>query len=241
MSAFFITATGTDIGKTYVTAGLIAHARANGQSVSALKPVLSGFDETNPAPSDSGVLLTALGEPITPDALNRISPWRFTAPLSPDMAAAREGRSVPFAELVALSSNAAHTHQGTIFIEGVGGIMVPLDERHTVLDWMEALNLPLILVTGSYLGTISHTLTALDVVARKGLKVAALVVNQSPGDAPSAEIPLAETLATIARFTPAPTIALPRAGPATADFAPLWRLLTASDQQTACAPAGPGV
>ena len=47
-------------------------------------------------------------------------------------------------------------HDGTLFIEGVGGVMVPLDGRHTVLDWMRALGLPLILVTGSYLGTISQ-------------------------------------------------------------------------------------
>ena len=55
------------------------------------------------------------------------------------------------------------------FIEGVGGIMVPLDRKHTVLDWAKALGLPLIVVAGSYLGTISHTLTALRVIADAGL------------------------------------------------------------------------
>ena len=51
-----------------------------------------------------------------------------------------------------------------LFIEGVGGIMVPLDGARTVLDWMAALEIPLLLVVGGYLGTISHTLTALDVL-----------------------------------------------------------------------------
>jgi dethiobiotin synthetase len=73
---------------------------------------------------------------------------------------------------------------------------VPLDERHTVLDWMSALRLPVLLVAGSYLGTISHTLTALRVLAQRNLMVAAVAVSESavPG------APLDETVATIARF-----------------------------------------
>ena len=59
--------------------------------------------------------------------------------------------------------------------------MVPLEDRHTVLDWMTALDVPLLLVTGSYLGTLSHTLTCLDVLERSELAVKALVVNETPG------------------------------------------------------------
>ena len=80
---------------------------------------------------------------------------------------------------------------GTLFIEGVGGVMVPLDARHTVLDWMADLGLPILLVTGAYLGTISHTLTALAALAGRGLAPKALVVNDT-GDGPVA---LAETAA----------------------------------------------
>ena len=93
MSAIFITATGTDIGKTFVAAGLIRHLRAAGRSVDALKPVVTGFDPLDAAASDTGVLLSALGRPVTPAEIDRISPWRFRAPLSPDMAARRENRS----------------------------------------------------------------------------------------------------------------------------------------------------
>ncbi len=196
MSAYFVTSTGTDIGKTFVTAGLIRHFREAEKKVSALKPVVSGFDLATAALSDPGVLLGALEEPITPEALNRISPWQFAAPLSPDMAAAREERSIDFEELVATCRDAVRASDGTLLIEGVGGIMVPLSARYTVLDWMRALNLPLIVVAGSYQGTISHTLTALEVVARAKLKVAALVVNESGDGA----VPLDETLTTLRRF-----------------------------------------
>ena len=68
-----------------------------------------------------------------------------------------------------------------LFIEGVGGIMVPLEAKRTVLDWMAALNIPLILVVGGYLGAISHTLTALDVIAApRAEDQSTVVVNETP-------------------------------------------------------------
>jgi len=224
MTAYFVTSTGTDIGKTFITAGLIRHLRGSGQSVSALKPVVSGFDIATSALSDPGVLLNALDEQLTPEAFDRLSPWRFAAPLSPDMAAARENRTVEYDALLAYCREAIAAHQGTLFIEGVGGVMVPLDARHTVLDWMKALKLPLILVAGSYLGTISHTLTALDALAHRKLKVAAIVINDTPSD-----IPLDETMATLARFAPAiPIVKVPRVKHwlnAKDEFAHLWEAL----------------
>jgi dethiobiotin synthetase len=225
MTSYFVTATGTDIGKTFVTAGLIRALRAKGEKVSALKPVVSGFDMATAALSDPGVLLGALNIPVTPEALEDMSPWRFAAPLSPDMAAAREGTSLDFDAIVALCQKAIAATLGTLFIEGVGGVMVPLDESHTVLDWMAALNLPLIMVTGSYLGTISHTLTALDVVARRGLTVKALVLNETGDGA----VPIEETQAAIARFHPHLIITtIPRVKrplDAEANFAALWRAI----------------
>jgi dethiobiotin synthetase len=154
---------------------------------------MSGFDMATAAVSDAGVLLDALGELVTSEAIDRISPWRFAAPLSPDMAAAREGRSIDFDALVEHCRREIAATRGTLLIEGVGGVMVPLDERHTVLDWMEVLGLPLILVTGNYLGAISHTLTAIDACKRRALDLAALVVNASECSPVSME----ETVATL--------------------------------------------
>lgn len=225
MSAYFVTASGTDIGKTFATAGLIRHLRQAGHTVSALKPIVSGFDIATSAISDPGILLDALEEPVSVEAINRISPWRFSAPLSPDMAAAREGRNIDFDELVAHCRGAIDQNEGTLLIEGVGGIMVPLDGKHTVLDWAKALGLPLIFVTGSYLGSISHTLTALRVIADAGLIVKVLVINESGDGA----VPLDETVATLARFTPGIAIAtIPRVKApvgAREAFAELTRLL----------------
>jgi dethiobiotin synthetase len=201
MSAFFIAATGTDIGKTFVASGLIRHWRAAGRQVDALKPVATGFDPASAATSDTGVLLAALGRPATSAEIDRISPWRFAAPLSPDMAARREQRAVDFDALVRFSRNAIAGNKDLLLIEGIGGVMVPLDDSHTVLDWMVALNVPLVLVTGTYLGSLSHTLTALDALARRDLAVKAVVVNETPGSAVTTESTI-ETLAGFARTIP---------------------------------------
>jgi dethiobiotin synthetase len=207
MSAVFISATGTGVGKTFVTAGLIRHCRARGEMVDALKPVVSGFDPAALAAGDSGVLLAALGRPLTLEEVQRISPWRFAAPLSPDMAAAREGRAIDFRDLVKACSGAIAARRGRLFIEGIGGVMVPLDATHTVLDLITALRLPLILVAGSYVGTLSHTLTALQVLARRNIDVAAVAVSESEASAAS----LDDTAATIARFADSiDVVAIPR-------------------------------
>jgi dethiobiotin synthetase len=197
MSAYFVTSTGTDTGKTFVTAGLIRYLRQSHQPVAALKPVVSGYDSSVVETSDPAVLLRALGRAVSADEIASVAPWRFRAPLSPDLAAARENRSVDFDELIAFSRKAVAASIGMLFIEGVGGIMVPLDGKRTVLDWMAALDIPLLLVVGGYLGTISHTLTALDVLAQRKLTIAGIVVSESERDT----VELDDTVASIARFT----------------------------------------
>jgi dethiobiotin synthetase len=207
MSAVFITATGTDVGKTFVTAGLIRHLRAAGRDVDALKPVMTGFDPAHPEASDAGVLLAALGRPATAVEIARISPFRFAAPLSPDMAARREQRDLDFTALKTFSADAVKRTKGTLLIEGIGGVMVPLDEKHTVLDWIGMLNVPVLLAAGSYLGSLSHTLTSLDAMRQRDLVVKALVVNETPGSTVS----MADTAATLKRFAaPIRVVALPR-------------------------------
>ena len=205
MTAIFITATGTDVGKTFVVASLIRLLRQMGRTVDAIKPIVSGYDATLAAASDPGVLIGALGLPFSPEAVDRVSPWRFRAAVAPDLAARREGRSIDVDAVVAYCQGAIERRRDILLIEGVGGIMVPLDEHRTILDVMMALRVPLILVTGSYRGTISHTLTALDSLFRRDLNVLATIVNETPGSS----IPLGDVVASIGRFTE-PVIGLPR-------------------------------
>jgi dethiobiotin synthetase len=221
MSAIFVTATGTNIGKTFVTCGLIRHGRANGRPVHAIKPVVTGFDRAKLQDSDPGVLLAALASPITMDELERISPWCFSAPISPHMAAEREQRVIHFARVVQFCREAIARSRGPLLIEGIGGIMVPLDDRHTVLDLISLLRVPVLLVTGSYVGTLSHTFTALEVLARRNIDIAAIVVNETPASASSLE----ETAKTFEQFAaPLDIVALPRLPPDAPDHPAFARL-----------------
>lgn len=196
MTAMFVTATGTDVGKTFVACGMIKELRARGRTVDALKPIVTGFDPPEAHMSDTGRMLAALGRELTARQIAQVSPFRFRQPLSPDLAARLEGATIDFRALNAFCRNAISRHEDALIIEGIGGIMVPLDERHTVLDWMIEIDLPAILVAGSYVGTLSHTLTALDVLNRNAVKVAAVVVSETPGSAAT----LADTAGTIRRF-----------------------------------------
>lgn len=210
MSGIFVTGSGTDVGKTFVTALLLQQLRAEGCAARALKPVISGYDPQNTddlAASDSGVLLSAMGLPVTADAIAAISPWRFKAPLSPDMAAAREGRQINFTEVVGFCRDKNCSDDETLLVEGVGGAMVPLNGTHLILDLMVELGWPALMVTGSYLGAISHGLTTLDVIKKRGLAVAAIIVSESQ----DSTVDLADTVATLRNFCGAiPVRAVPR-------------------------------
>jgi dethiobiotin synthetase len=206
LQSYFVTATGTDVGKTYVTAGIIRAAREAGRRLHAIKPLLSGYGPENEAGSDPAILLGAMGKRVTRGNIAGITPWRFAAPLSPDMAAAREGKTIDFEALLAFCRAAMADAPETLLIEGVGGAAVPLDGTHLVADWIAALQIPAILVAGTYLGTISHTITAAETLFARGIRIAAIVLSESL-EAPATP---AETAATLGRFLFVPIQMVPR-------------------------------
>ena len=218
MLTFLVTASGTDIGKTFVTAGLVRALRAAGREVAAVKPVMSGFDPQALETSDAGRLLAAAGAAVTPDSVAAIAPWRFTAPISPDMAAARAGTAIDFATLLQFCRRARAAAPDILLVEAVGGVMAPVDPHRTVLDWAEALAWPAILVVGTHLGAISHALTAHLALRSRGVAVARLTLSESDTN----PVPPAETAATLRRHLPGTPLSLIRRGPgATDDLASL--------------------
>ena len=205
MSALFVTGAGTDIGKTYVTALIVRHLRARRLEARAVKPVISGFDENTLDRSDSAILLDAAGDLATPELIATISPWRFAAPLAPNMAARREGKSIDFDGIVAFCRDAMATADGPLLIEGVGGVMAPLGDDTTVLDWIAALGVPALLVSGSYLGAISHALTALAALRARNVAITGVVVSESEHG-----VELVETLAALRRHAGVPVTVVRR-------------------------------
>jgi dethiobiotin synthetase len=177
MIRLFVAGTGTDLGKTHIACALLHAARARGLTVNAFKPVVSGFDPAAPEASDPARLASALGRP---DAWPDVSPRRYRAPLAPNLAARLEGDTLAMADLVEdCQAWLAACNADLALVEGAGGVMSPMTDDATNMDLMVALNLPVLLVAGSYLGTASHLLTALEVLRARGLTVAAIVVSES--------------------------------------------------------------
>lgn len=221
MTTLFIAGAGTDVGKTYVAAGLIRRWCAAGLRVQALKPVASGLAPLGTpgfADSDTAMLLQALDVAITPETVEACTPWRFAAPLSPDMAAAAEGRALPFAAVASWcrARLAAAAAVDVALVEGAGGVMSPIAEDGLNLDLILALDCPVILVGGTYLGALSHMLTALATLTSRGAAVRAVVLNESAGSS----VGFDASVATLTRFAPGMRIIPLRRGEAVGTLDP---------------------
>ncbi len=227
--ALFVAGAGTEIGKTYVTAALTRRLHAEGP-VLTLKPLASGVpavDDPAFAESDTGRLLAAQGLPVNGETVAACSPWRFEAPLAPDQAAALEGRRLDLADLVGWCRGRIASAPGVVLVEGVGGLMSPITAEATGLDWILALNLPVLLVSGTYLGAISHALTAAEVVTSRGLALRAIIVSESEA-APTPPEVVADA---IARHAGVPVLCLRRGEAAPEDWASLvWENAAGEDK-----------
>ncbi|MBL4838555.1 MAG: dethiobiotin synthase [Kordiimonadaceae bacterium] len=206
MSGLFITATGTEIGKTFVTAALCHQLRAAGKPVHAIKPLISGIDEADFSGTDTAILADSLGLDLDINTLDTISPYRYKAPLAPAMAAQLEGKTLDYTALLTFC-RAALAQNPFCLIEGVGGSFVPLTHDKLVADWIKDLALPSVVVAGSYLGTLSHITATLEAMAARHLPVKALVISETAGtDHPDFDATVAQAKA----WTDVPVIALPR-------------------------------
>lgn len=179
----FVTAIGTECGKTHLSAAILRALVARGVSPLPIKPLMSGFDPEHLDDSDAGRLLAAIGRPVTPATVSEICWKSFPEWLAPNVAARRSGVSLPWSDLVAFVRERVRAVDGPVLVEGAGGVMSPLTDTHTNIDLMAELRLPVMLVANNYLGAVSHTLTALDAMDRRGVEVRCIAVSQPRPDA----------------------------------------------------------
>lgn len=212
MAGLFITSTGTGTGKTFLTEQLLRLDYVKERCMQGSKPIITGWPmHADLVPdTDTGRLLAAQGREITGESISDISPWIFQAPLAPSRAAKRERLEIVPSELVAYcqkSIQRADQHHKLQLIEGVGGIMVPIQGQWTVLDWIQALTCPALLVVGSYLGTLSHTLSALSVLEARKIPLLGVVVSESA----LSDVPITETFESLQELLPTyPLFLLPK-------------------------------
>lgn len=165
MQALFITGTDTDIGKTIVSAWLALHWKA-----AYWKPIQSGL--VNGSDSDTVAYLT--------DTYCHPEAWKLSAALSPHQAAALEKRHIDIRHLqlpVAYIDQQRHVdYNARLIVEGAGGLLTPLNESTTIADLMTQLNLPVLVVARSGLGTINHTCLTIEALRTRGLNVIGVVM-----------------------------------------------------------------
>ena len=196
---FFITSTGTDIGKTFVLEDLCRQLIVGGEKVSAIKPVISGFRDDDPN-SDSAKILKIFNRRPSKENLDQISPYRFLAPLSPNIAANLENKNINFVELKNFCQkeiSKAKQNNEYLLIEGAGGVMTPINNDKTFADLILELEVPVILVIGNYLGTISHTLTAIKAMQSYQIKISQIILNCRDFD----NVDASDTVKTLQGFT----------------------------------------
>lgn len=173
----FITATDTGVGKTYVGCLIARELTREGYRVGVYKPVASGCfeQEGRLVPEDGLLLWEAAGRPAS---LERVCPQFFRAPLAPHLAAGLEGKKVDWGQILR-GAKYWQTRCDILLVEGVGGLMSPIDEDHYVADLAARLGYPLVVVTRNALGTINQTLQTLIAAAafEDGLPIAGIVIN----------------------------------------------------------------
>jgi dethiobiotin synthetase len=184
MRGLFVTATDTGVGKTVLSAALLAAMTAAGEPVRAYKPVVTGLED--PAeimargqwPADHELLAAVAG--MTPE---EVSPLQYGPAVSPHLAAELAGERVDPERLLtaARAAGDACADECTLIVEGVGGLLVPLAEDYAIRDLAVDLALPLLVAARPGLGTINHTLLTLEAARAVGLHVAAVVLTPWPG------------------------------------------------------------
>lgn len=171
----FVSGTDTDAGKSYATGWLAAKLAGEGASVATMKFVQTGNTSRS---EDIDVHRRIMGIGSLPEDENGLTaPEIFTYPASPALAAKIDGRPVDLRKIETAMESLARNYD-ILLVEGAGGLMVPLDYEGTLtIDFPLANNLPVALVTNGKLGSINHTILALEALRTRGMMLHSLIYN----------------------------------------------------------------
>ena len=176
MRGAFVTGTGTEVGKTVVAAVIARSHAAAGERVAVFKPAVSGLDEGGEP--DHTLLRRSAGSSQSDD---EIAPYRYGPPVSPHLGAELAGETIERERLLDAAREAAHDADFLV-CEGVGGVLVPLTLGYLVRDLARDLALPIVIAAAPGLGTINHTLMAVECARAVGLEVTAVVLTPWPNE-----------------------------------------------------------
>lgn len=177
---YFITGTDTGVGKTLVAGGLAALYKKSGLNVGVMKPIATGCSRVNNRlVSDDAAFLQSLAD--VDDDYELINPVCLEQPLAPSVAARLSNTRIDMDKIRAAFDILSERHDFLI-VEGVGGLLAPLDEYYFVVDMACEMELPLIIVSRPSLGTINHTLLTVSYAHEHGLDVQGIIINDAAGN-----------------------------------------------------------
>tara|TARA_Y100001936_G_C16093985_1_gene689767 strand:+ start:5845 stop:6510 length:666 start_codon:yes stop_codon:yes gene_type:complete len=172
VQSYFVTGTDTSIGKTIVSCALLRAYAELGDSVIGMKPVVTGSVCGEWADVKAIVAASSVDAPR-----EWINPYSFAPPIAPHLAAKQAGIEIDIAIISQAYCNLQKIAD-VVIVEGVGGVMVPLNRSNDVVEMAFSLNIPLILVVGMRLGCLNHALMTAKIAQAAGLRLAGWVANQ---------------------------------------------------------------
>jgi dethiobiotin synthetase len=199
----FITATDTGVGKTLITSALVARLTQRGIDVGVMKPIETGVSRSIKAQSDGARLRRAAG---SHDPIAEVCPYVFRLPVAPLSAARAEKTTVRMATILRAFCALRKKH-ALVVVEGVGGLHVPITGTADVLNLVQRMRLPAIVVGPSGLGGINHALLTLHALRQKKIPILALVLNQrQPAQTKTARVQEQSTVSLLRRLAGVPVV-----------------------------------
>ena len=174
MKPLFITATDTDIGKTYVCAGLAHSLKKLGIDVGIMKPFACGVKQKTGFSSNDLTILSKAA--MVNDAEELLNPFFFPIPASPYTAAKNFGVKIDIDYLMKCFRKLDKIHD-VMLVEGIGGIMTPILKDYAIIDLIKDLEANTIIVTSSKIGTINHTIMTCNMCKNMKIPVKGLIIN----------------------------------------------------------------
>jgi dethiobiotin synthetase len=181
---FLILGTDTSVGKTLVAGAIANWFHKQGHRVAVCKPCATGcVHRREGLVSEDAEFLAHCAD--TPHGLSVVCPQRYAEALAPAVAAERAGQPLEWRAIDAAIQTMSKDAD-VMIVEGVGGVMVPMDSKNTFLDVAGWLKLPAIIVARPGLGTINHTLLTLHALRSRKIRIAGVVINRYPPETPPA-------------------------------------------------------
>ena len=174
-TGIFITGTDTGVGKTVVAAGLVMALKQRGLNVGYMKPIETGcvIMDGEIVAKDSRFVRDVTG---IRDEMDLVCPYRLKAPAAPSIASRLEDVHISLNYIVDQYFQLSLLHE-IVVVEGVGGLMVPLNNNELVTDLILALGVEAVIVSRPTLGTINHTLLTANMAKMLGIPVAGIIIN----------------------------------------------------------------